>query len=99
MKLDAVLHIPMSEYCCGLDERHIVYRLRCARGDLQRVTLFYADTACRVNPILFTSVPMEKLLSDEGEKMRESMGERIRAFAVPDANKLIYRDVLSLIGR
>ena len=30
MKLDAVLHIPMSEYCCGLDERHIVYRLRCA---------------------------------------------------------------------
>ena len=64
MKLDAVLHIPMSEYCCGLDERHIVYRLRCARGDLQRVTLFYADTACRVNPILFTSVPMEKVLSD-----------------------------------
>ena len=61
MKLDAVLHIPMSEYCCGLDERHIVYRLRCARGDLQRVTLFYADTACRVNPILFTSVPMEKV--------------------------------------
>ena len=64
MKLDAVLHIPMSEYCCGLDERHIVYRLRCARGDLKRVTLFYADTACRVNPILFTSVPMEKVLSD-----------------------------------
>ena len=64
MKLDAVLHIPMSEYCCGLDERRIVYRLRCARGDLQRVTLFYADTACRVNPILFTSVPMEKILSD-----------------------------------
>ena len=64
MKLDAVLHIPMSEYCCGLDERHIVYRLRCAGGDLQRVTLFYADTACRVNPILFTSVPMEKVLSD-----------------------------------
>ena len=64
MKLDAVLHIPMSEYCCGLDERRIVYRLRCARGDMKRVTLFYADTACRVNPILFTSVPMEKILSD-----------------------------------
>ena len=64
MKLDAVLHIPMSEYCCGLDERRIVYRLRCAKGDMKRVTLFYADTACRVNPILFTSVPMEKILSD-----------------------------------
>ena len=36
MKLDAVLHIPMSEYCCGLDERHIVYRLRCAKGDMKR---------------------------------------------------------------
>ena len=64
MKQDAVLHIPMSEYCCGLDERRIVYRLRCARDDLKHVTLFYADTACRVNPILFTAVPMEKILSD-----------------------------------
>lgn len=64
MKQNAVLHIPMSEYCCGLDERRIVYRLRCARDDLKHVTLFYADTACRVNPILFTAVPMEKILSD-----------------------------------
>ena len=64
MKLDAILHLPMSEYCCGLDERRIVYRLRCARGDLKQVTLFYADTACRVDPILFTAVPMKKLLSD-----------------------------------
>ena len=64
MKLDAVLHIPMSEYCYGLDEGHIVYRLRCARDDLKNVTLFYADTACRVDPIVFTSVPMEKVLSD-----------------------------------
>ena len=39
MKLDAVLHIPMSEYCHGLDETHIVYRLRSARGDLKTVTL------------------------------------------------------------
>lgn len=31
--------------------------------------------------------------------MRKSMGEKIRAFAVPDANKLIYRDILSLVGR
>ena len=64
MKLDAVLHIPMSEYCCGLDEEHILYRLRCAAGDMKRVTLFYADTACRVTPILFTPVSMERILSD-----------------------------------
>ncbi len=64
MKLNAVLHIPMSEYCHGLDEHRIVYRLRCARDDLKRVTLAYGDTACRVTPILFTPVPMEKVASD-----------------------------------
>lgn len=31
MKLDAILHIPMSEYAHGLDETHIVFRLRCAK--------------------------------------------------------------------
>ncbi len=64
MKLDAVIHIPMSEYCHGLDENRIVYRLRAARGDLKRVTLYYGDTACRVTPILFTPVTMERAASD-----------------------------------
>lgn len=64
MRLDAVLHIPMSEYCHGLDESHIVYRMRSAKGDLREVTLYYADTACRVTPILFMPVPMELVASD-----------------------------------
>ncbi len=64
MRLDAILHIPMSEYCHGLDENHIVYRLRSARGDLRRVTLYYGDTACRTTPIIFTPVPMELAASD-----------------------------------
>ena len=64
MKLDAVLHIPMSEYCHGLDEKRIVYRLRSAKGDLKKVTLYYGDTACRVTPIIFTPVPMELVMSD-----------------------------------
>lgn len=64
MKLDAILHIPMSEYAHGLDENHIVFRLRCAKGDLKRCTLYYGDTACRVTPILFTPAPMELTLSD-----------------------------------
>ena len=64
MKLDAILHIPMSEYCHGLDEKHIVYRMRSAKGDLTRVTLCYGDTACRVTPIIFTPVPMELVASD-----------------------------------
>ena len=58
MKLDAITHIPMSQYAHGLDEEHIVFRLRCARGDLRRCTLYYGDTACRVTPILFTPAEM-----------------------------------------
>ncbi len=65
MKLEAILHIPMSEYCHGLDERHIVYRLRSAKGDLKQVKLYYGDTACRVTPILFTPVLMEKIAEDQ----------------------------------
>ena len=65
MNLSAVLHLPMSEYCHGTDETHIAYRLRCARGDLERVTLSYGDTACRVTPIIFTSVEMELAASDD----------------------------------
>ena len=64
MKLDAILHVPMSKYCHGLDEKHIVYRMRSAKGDLKRVTLYYGDTACRVTPIIFTPVPMELVASD-----------------------------------
>ena len=65
MNRAAIYHRPMSEYCHGLDEGHIVYRLRCAKGDLERVTLSYGDTACRVTPIIFTTLEMEKAASDE----------------------------------
>ena len=65
MKKDAILHIPMSEYAHGLDEKRIVIRLRSARGDLERVTLWYGDTACRKTPIDWFPEPMERVLSDE----------------------------------
>ena len=65
MKKEAILHIPMSEYAHGLDERRIVLRLRAARGDLERVTLWYGDTACRKTPIDWFPEPMERVLSDE----------------------------------
>lgn len=65
MNFAAIEHRPVSEYCHGLDEGRIVYRLRCARGDLERVTLSYGDTACRVTPIIFTPVEMELAASDE----------------------------------
>ena len=54
----------MSQYAHGIDEEHIVFRLRCARGDLKRCTLYYGDTACRVTPILFTPAEMHVAVSD-----------------------------------
>ena len=58
MRKEAILHIPMSQYAHGLDETQIVFRLRCARGDLTECTLYYGDTGCRVTPIDFFPAPM-----------------------------------------
>lgn len=102
MKLDAILHIPMSEYCHGLDEKHIVYRMRSAKGDLKRVTLNYGDTACRVTPIIFTPVPMElvasDLLHDYWQAIVDSPYNRVYYyFEMDDGNeiKLHYGDVFT----
>ncbi len=96
MKLDAILHIPMSEYCHGLDENRIVYRLRCAKDDLKQVTLYYGDTACRVTPIIFTPVPMEKVASDNlfdyWEVIVDSLYDRVYYYFQMDDGKqtLLY---------
>ena len=102
MKLDAILHIPMSEYCHGLDETHIVYRLRAAKGDLKKVTLYYADTACRVTPILFSAIPMElaasDLLHDYWQVVVNSSYNRVYYyFELDDGSetKLYYGDVFT----
>ncbi len=102
MKLDAILHVPMSEYCHGLDENHIVYRMRSARGDLKKVTLYYGDTACRVTPIIFTPVPMEliasDLLHDYWQVIVDSPYNRVYYyFELDDGNetKLCYGDVFT----
>ncbi len=102
MKLEAVLHIPMSEYCHGLDEKHIVYRLRTARGDIKRVTLYYADTACRVNPIVFTPEEMAIVASDSRhdywEVIADSLYNRIYYYFWLDdgkETKLYYGDLFT----
>jgi len=40
---------------------------------------------------------VEKLLSPEGDEIRKSMSEKIRDFAVPESNKLIYNDLCELV--
>lgn len=40
---------------------------------------------------------LECLLSESGDELRRSMEEKIVSFAVKDANKLIYKDILNLV--
>ena len=40
---------------------------------------------------------VEKLLSPEGDEIRKNMSEKIRDFAVPESNKLIYNDLCELV--
>ena len=65
MKREAILHIPMSNYAHGLNESHIVFRLRAARGDLRTCRLYYGDRACRVTPVIFSKATMEVVARDE----------------------------------
>lgn len=102
MREEAILHIPMSEYCHGLDEGRIVFRLRCGKGDLMRVTLYYGDTACRVTPILFTPAAMEKaagsVLHDYWEAVVDSPYERVYYYFLLDdgeRTRFYYGDVFT----
>lgn len=102
MKLEAVLHIPMSEYCHGLDENHIVYRIRTGRNDIEQVTLYYGDTACRVTPILFTPVTMERIARDDyhdyWQAVVESLYRRVYYYFElkdGDTSCLYYGDVFT----
>jgi len=62
---EAILHQPMSNFAHGADESRIVFRLRAAKDDLVSCRLFYGDTACRVNPVVFSSVDMGKAATGE----------------------------------
>jgi glycosidase len=65
MKREAILHIPMSNYAHGIDEKHVLFRLRAAREDLISCRLYYGDRACRVTPVVFTSIDMKIVARDE----------------------------------
>ena len=60
MNKSAVLHIPMSQYAYGIDEKHVTIRIRTGRDDIKKCTLYYGDRACRKTPVLFTKREMYK---------------------------------------
>lgn len=65
MESNAILHIPLSNYAYGLDETHMVFRLRAARDDLKSCMFYYGDRACQHNPITFENDEMSVAARDE----------------------------------
>ena len=65
MNFEAIQHIPMSQQAHGIDPNHVVFRLRTGRDDLKHCKLFYADRACRLTPVIFSSVEMQVEAQDE----------------------------------
>lgn len=54
----------MSEYAFALDEKHLVFRLRCQRDDLKKVTFFYADRADMAPELTFFCMGMPLVRQD-----------------------------------
>ena len=65
MQLQAVLHIPLSNYAFAADETSLVIRLRTARDDMQQCSLYYGDRVCEKDPIDVTEIKMKKIASDQ----------------------------------
>ena len=61
----AILHIPLSQYAYAIDWHTLVIRIRTAKNDIKKVTLFYGDRADPVEPIRTNSIEMEKKASDD----------------------------------
>ena len=64
MQYAAILHRPMSEYAFPLSEDRFIFRLRTAKGDLTRVTFFYADRADMSAELTFFPLEMPLIRSD-----------------------------------
>jgi len=65
MRLDSVLHRPMSEFAHAVDETKYVFRLRAGRDDIERVVFGYADRAAMTPSLSFENCTMNKVRADK----------------------------------
>lgn len=65
MQLQAVQHIPLSNYAFAIDEHTLIIRLRTAKADVTACTLYYGDRVCVHDPIEVTETPMQKISADD----------------------------------
>ncbi|MBR2403907.1 MAG: glycoside hydrolase family 13 protein [Lachnospiraceae bacterium] len=65
MKKEAVLHIPLSHYAYAEDEQTLVIRIRTAKNDIEKCSLFYGDRVDIQEPIHTKKIGMIKVSSDD----------------------------------
>ncbi len=65
MKKEAVLHIPLSHYAYAEDEQTLVIRIRTAKKDIEKCSLFYGDRVDVQEPIRTKEIGMIKVSSDD----------------------------------
>lgn len=65
MNKSSILHIPLSQYAFATKERTLTIRLRAAKDDLTRVTLYYGDRACTRSPLEMFPLTMQLAAEDE----------------------------------
>lgn len=64
MKIEAILHIPLSKDAFAIEEKAIVVRLRTGKNDIGYCSVFYGDRVCMKEPIEVKEILMEKIASD-----------------------------------
>jgi len=62
MKIEALCHIPMSNYAYAYSEKELHIRLRTAKGDMEQVNIIYGNKYDWYN--IQQKQPMRKILSD-----------------------------------
>lgn len=57
----AILHIPLSQYAFANSETNITFRLKTAKDNVKRSTIFIGDRVQPSDPIQFVGYPMNKI--------------------------------------
>ncbi len=64
MKLEAIEHIIDSAYVYAYEEDKLVFRIRTAKNDIEKCTLFFGDRVCRERIVTMSQIEMKKVASD-----------------------------------
>ena len=65
MKKEAILHIPLSQFAYAIDEKHLEIRIRTAKDDCSKITLYFGDRCYPKKEVEVFALPMTKAGTDQ----------------------------------